>query len=251
MPKAMSALEANFDRVSLPEKLHHRVTRLLGVRLIEAEHSGGVLLFPNEAQLCHQLGVSRSILREAVKVLADKGMVQVRPRSGTRSRPRSEWNLLDPDILCWQAEARPDARFLREICEVRLGIEPTASGFAALRATPEQIAGMEAALDLREKLDGGNTEVLVESNLRFYETVVAASHNPIFRQLSASIRMPMRVALSFTAHVPASQALDRDANRTLFEAIVRRDPPAAKTAAEEIVGFALLAVEEVIRREHL
>jgi GntR family transcriptional regulator, galactonate operon transcriptional repressor len=247
----MSALEAKFRRVAAPEKLHARVTHTLARRLIEAEDIGGVLLFPNEAQLCQQLGVSRSILREAVKVLADKGMVQVRPRSGTRSRPRSEWNLLDPDILCWQAETRPDARFLREICEVRLGIEPTASGFAAVRATPGQIAEMGAALDQRESLDGSDTDALVESNLRFYETVVAASQNPIFRQLSASIRMPMRVALSFTAHVPASQALEREANRTLYEAIVRRDPPAAKTAAEEIVGFAMLAVEEVIRRERL
>jgi GntR family transcriptional regulator, galactonate operon transcriptional repressor len=247
----MSALEANFRRVVTPEKLHQRVTRTLALRLIEAEHAGGELLFPNEAQLCLQLGVSRSILREAVKVLADKGMVQVRPRSGTRSRPRSEWNLLDPDILCWQAETRPDARFLREICEVRLGIEPTASGFAAVRATPGQIAEMGAALDQRESLDGSDTDALVESNLRFYETVVAASHNPIFRQLSASIRMPMQVALSFTAHVPASQALEREASRTLYEAIVRHDPPAAKTAAEEIVGFAMLAVEEVIRRERL
>jgi DNA-binding FadR family transcriptional regulator len=247
----MSALEANFDRVDAPDDLHHRVTRALGLRLIEEEHFGEEVLFPNDGQLCQQLGVSRSILREAVKVLADKGMLQVRPRSGTRSRPRSEWNLLDPDILSWQAEARPDARFLREICEVRLGIEPTASGFAALRATPEQIAEMGAALDERDSLDGRNTDALVESNLRFYDIVVAASHNPMFRQLSASIRNPMRVALSFTAHVPASQALEREANRTLYEAIVRRDPPAAKTAAEEIVGFAMLAVEEVIRREHL
>ena len=247
----MPAVEAHFPRVDSPVRLHSRVTRSLGLRLIEAEQNGEILLFPNEAMLCQQLGVSRSILREAVKVLADKGMVQVRPRSGTSSRPRSEWNLLDPDILCWQAEARPDARFLRELCEVRLGIEPTAAGFAALRATAGQIASLRAALDRQESLEGGDSEALVESSLAFYEIVVAASQNPMFRQLSASIRMPMRVALAFTAHLPASQTLEREANRKLYDAIARRDPPAARTAAEEIVGLAMIAVEEVIFRGRL
>ena len=247
----MPALDTHFSRIHAPENLHGRVTRALGLRLIEAERSGEEIFFPNEAELCQQLGVSRSILREAVKVLADKGMLQVRPRSGTRSRPRSDWNLLDPDILTWQAEARTDARFLRELCEVRLAIEPTASGFAALRATTAQMAEIAAALEQREALHRHETEAIVESNLRFYETVVAASQNPLFRQLSASIRTPMRAALSITAHVSASLALEREANRTLYEAIARRDPPAARTAAEEIVGFAMIAVEEVIRREGL
>jgi DNA-binding FadR family transcriptional regulator len=247
----MSQPQGHFGRLDAVENLHGRVTRSLGLRLIQAEQSGSVVLFPKEAELCQQLGVSRSILREAIKVLADKGMLQVRPRSGTRSRPRSEWNLLDPDILCWQAEVRPDARFLRELCEVRLAIEPTASGFAALRATPEQTSAMGAALDRCESLDGQDTEALVESNVSFYETVVAASQNPMFRQLSAGIQAPMRVAISFTAHLPASRALEREANRRLYHAILRHDPPAARAAAEEIVGFAMLAVEEVIERKKL
>jgi DNA-binding FadR family transcriptional regulator len=178
-------------------------------------------------------------------------MIEVRPRSGTRSRPRAEWNLLDPDILCWQAEARPDGRFLRELCEVRLAIEPTASGFAAVRATPEQTAAIAAALEQRERLRGCDAEALVEADLRFHEAVAAASHNPMFRHLSACIRMPMRVALSYTVRLPASQALEVEANRKLYEAILQHNPPAARNAAEEIVGFAMLAVEQVIQRENL
>lgn len=247
----MPSPETQFRALEAPENLHARVTRSLGLRLIEADRTGEEVLFPNEAQLCQQLGVSRSILREAVKVLADKGMVQVRPRSGTRSRPRSEWNLLDPDVLCWQSEARTDARFLREVCEVRLGIEPAAAGFAALRATPEQMEAMAVALQVRETLDASQFEALADSNLHFYETVVEASQNPMFRKLSTSIHMPMRVALSYTAKLAASRELENEANRALYEAIVRRDPPAARTAAEEIVGFAMLAVEEVIRRQNL
>jgi len=241
-------MSVDFAKVGTPENLHGRVTKALGLRLIKALDTGEQVEFPNEAEMCEQLGISRSILREAVKVLADKGMLVVRPRSGTRARPRSDWNLMDPDILCWQAEAKPDGRFLRELCEVRLAIEPTASGFAAVRATPEEIAAMAACLELQEALDDSMSEEIVASNLRFYEAVVAASHNPMFRQLSASIRQPMRVALSHTVRLPAVRTLEREAHRSLYEAILRHDPRAARTAAEEIVGFAMLAVEQVLRQ---
>src|SRR5664279_2298166 len=113
-----------FAQLKATENLHSRVVRALALQLLHAERDAQVIVFPNEAELCKQLGVSRSILREAVKVLENKGMVQVRPRSGTRSRPRSEWNQLDPDILCWQSQLKPDPRFLRDLCEVRLAIEP-------------------------------------------------------------------------------------------------------------------------------
>ncbi len=241
-------MNTSFARIAITENLHGRVTRTLGLHLIKAEAAGEPVSFPNEAGLCEQLGVSRSILREAVKVLADKGMLEVRPRSGTRSRPRVDWNLLDPDILCWQAEAKPDGRFLRELCEVRLAIEPTASGFAAVRATAEETEAIAECLERRETLDGSTPAEIVESNLRFYEAVVAASHNPMFRQLSASIRFPMQVALSYTVRLPAARVLEREAHRALYEAIQRHDPRAARTAAEEIVGFAMLAVEQVMRQ---
>jgi GntR family galactonate operon transcriptional repressor len=241
----------SFVRIGITENLHGRVTRALGLHLIKAEAAGEPVSFPNEAGLCEQLGVSRSILREAVKVLADKGMLEVRPRSGTRARLRAEWNLLDPDILGWLAEARPDGRFLRELCEIRLAIEPTASGFAAVRATPEETARMAACLERREAIEDDAAEVIVESNLQFYEAVVTASHNAMFRQLTASIRLPMRAALSCTVRLPAARQLEREAHRTLYGAIVRHDPRAARTASEEIVGFAMLAVEQVIRQTNL
>ena len=235
-------------KIGTPDNLHSRVTKALGLRLIQAQDAGEQTAFPSEAEMCEQLGVSRSILREAVKVLADKGMVVVRPRSGTRARPRSDWNLLDPDILCWQAEAKPDGRFLLELCEVRLAIEPTASGFAAVRATAEEIAAMAACLERVEARNGAAPHEIVRGNLEFYEAVVAASHNPMFRQLSASLRLPMQVVLSYTVRLPAVRTLERDAHRSLYEAIVRHDPRAARTAAEEIVGFAMLAVEQVMRK---
>ncbi len=228
--------------------LHDRVTRRLALQVIEAERRSELIEFPNEAELCRQLGVSRSILREAVKVLEDKGLVVVRPRSGTRSTPRSQWRLLDPDVLCWQSETQMDPRLLRDLCEVRLAIEPTASGFAALRATAEEIDSIGACLERWEGLaNAGNSDEAIRLNLQFHEAVVEASHNPLFQQLNASIRQPLRAALSYTLHLPASPALELEAHRSLFQALQRHDPLAARAASEEIVGFAMLAVEQAIR----
>jgi methanogenic corrinoid protein MtbC1/DNA-binding FadR family transcriptional regulator len=240
---------AAFSRIPAPQNLHNRVTHALALRLIEAERSSpDPLIFPNEAELCNQLGVSRTILREAVKVLEDKGMIEVRPRSGTRARPRSEWNLLDPDILAWQAELSPEPRFLRDLCEVRLAIEPTAAGFAALRATPEEIAEIGLCLERRRMPPGPTAlEQVIELDLQFHEAVVAACHNPLLKRLSAIIRPPFRMALSFTSRLSAARELDIAAYWRLFEAISRHDPVAARAASDEVVGLAMLAVEEVIR----
>jgi len=239
-----------FDRISGREKLHDRVTRALGLRVIEADRSAETASFPNETNLCQQLGVSRTILREAVKVLENKGMVEVRPRSGTKPRPRSEWHLLDPDILSWQAQMRPDARVLRDLCEVRLSIEPTASGFAALRASAGELTDIERCLTRRESVNAATQpDDAIDLDLEFYSTVVAASHNLLFQQLSATIRQPMRTALSYTVRLPASEALALEGHRAVFEALTRKDPIGAREASEKIVGLAMLAVEQVVRSE--
>lgn len=237
-------MPATFAPIVTPERLHARITRTLALRILTAERAGQPVLFPNEADLCRQLGVSRTVIREAIKVLAAKGMLQVRPRSGTRARPRSEWNLLDPDVLAWQALLAPDPRILRDICEVRLSIEPIAAGFAALRATPQEI--LEIAKRFDEKEAAATPEQTVDADLRFHAAVVAASHNPLLEQLSSITRQPFRTALSYTRR-RAAEAVSMAAHRALAEAIERRDPLKARAAAEEIVGLAMVEVEEAIR----
>ncbi len=244
----MKGPATSFAQIESTQSLHSRVTRALALQVINAERDGQLISFPNEGELCKQLGVSRSILREAVKVLENKGMVQVRPRSGTRARSRTDWNQLDPDILGWQSELKPDPRFLRDLCEVRLAIEPIAAGFAALRASQEEIAFIRECLGRRLKiLAAQDLEGAIDAELRYHSAVVAASHNPLFQQLNATIREPYRVALSYTLLLPASVALELEEYRKLTEAIEQRNPLAARRSSEEIVGFAMLAVEQVIR----
>lgn len=244
----MKADAIQFEPLESSRSLHSRVTRALALQVIKAERNAELLVFPNEAALCLQLGVSRSILREAVKVLADKGMVRVRPRSGTRARPRADWNQLDADIIGWQSELKPDPRFLRDLCEVRLAIEPIASGFAALRATQAEIATIRECLERRQQIVAAeDLEAAIDADLEFHTAIIAASHNPLFQQLNAAIRGPFLLALSYTLLLPASVALELEEYRQLTEAIEERDPLAARRLADEIVGLAMLAVEKVIR----
>ena len=238
-----------FPRIEIPENLHSRVTRVLALQVLEAERDSRELLFPNEADLCLQLGVSRTILREAVKVLADKGMVEVRQRLGTRSKPRTEWNQLDPDILGWWAVGA-DTRFLRELCEVRLAIEPTAAGFAAVRAIQQELDQIGRLLEDREaKLKNQRADEAVDAELEFLAAVVAASRNPLLEQLNRSIRRPLQTALAYTTGWRASDLVDIGAHRQLFQALRRHDGVKARSAAEKIVGLAMLSIEEAIRRE--
>lgn len=232
---------------SAQRKLHGIVTRELALRIIEAERRSEIISFPNESELSTQLGVSRTVIREAMKVLVDKGLVEMRPKAGTRSRPRSAWKLLDPDILTWQAELKPDARFLLDLCEVRLAIEPTASGFAAVRATQEELDEIARRLMMREALPlEAALEKLVDLDLQFFSAVIAASHNPLLVNLGAIIRAPFRTTLLYTFHSPNMIALALKAQKDLFKALHRQDPVAASKAAERAVGVSMLAVEEHI-----
>ena len=238
-------MSANFAPEPARPHLHATVTRKLALHIIQSEREAGAVSFPNEADLGQQLGVSRTVLREAMKVLADKGMIEMRPKTGTRARPRVDWRLLDPDVLRWQAETSPDIRFLRDLAEVRLAIQPTAAGFAAVRATPEDLEAIEAALIRREAVGRrGSAEAVSGADLDFHEAVVAASHNPLLVQLSQAIREPFRASLTIIVGTPVKAALGARAYRELLSALRRHDPVTARQAAEKAVGMAMIATEE-------
>src|SRR3989442_812151 len=124
--------------------LHGALVHEIGVRILSGEIEPGEAL-PTEDELTGDVAASRTVLREAVKVLAAKRLVQSRPKTGTRVRPRSEWNLIDPDVLAWQLEAGPTREFFEDALELRQLIEPAAARLAAHRATDEEIVALEKA----------------------------------------------------------------------------------------------------------
>src|SRR5438046_5262201 len=122
--------------------LHGAVVHDIGLRIVQGELEAGDPL-PTEDELSGELSVSRTVLREAIKVLAAKRLVESRPKTGTRVRQRAEWNLLDPDVLAWQLEAGPSPQFLEDTVELRAIIEPAAARLPAEPATDEQIADLQ------------------------------------------------------------------------------------------------------------
>ncbi|MGC8470099.1 MAG: FadR/GntR family transcriptional regulator, partial [Acetobacteraceae bacterium] len=124
------------EPAALRPRVHANVVRSLAARILRGDFQPGQTL-PNEAALQLEFGVSRTALREAVRVLAAKGMLVSRPRVGTAVRERAAWNRLDAEVLAWSFAVAPDLAFVESLIEARRVIEPAAAAFAAMRARPE------------------------------------------------------------------------------------------------------------------
>src|SRR5438094_2683806 len=161
------ALPIRFERSQYPEQsLHGRIVHAIGRGILSGELRPCDLL-PAEPDL----GASRTVVREAVKVLAAKGLVESRPKTGTRVRARDAWNLLDPDVLAWQQDGAVNEALLRKLTEVRRIIEPAAAELAAARADPREVVALEEALQEMERTaqaHGGDYEAFVQADMRFH-----------------------------------------------------------------------------------
>src|SRR5476651_2052066 len=163
-----------------PESLPAQLIQDLGRNIATGAYAPGDML-PTEYELSEHHGVSRSVVREAVKVLDAKGMVLSRPRNGTSIRPRQEWNPLDVEILKWR---KHDAKFFEDLAELRLIIEPPASELAAQRANLKQIARMEAACDrMAEAQRKANTLDYDAADVELHALLIETSGNELLIQL--------------------------------------------------------------------
>ena len=176
--------------------LHGQVVKSLGHGVVGGAYPAGELL-PNEEVLCRTLDVSRTALREAIKVLAAKGLLESRPRVGTWVRPQASWNMLDPDVLSWRCATGPDAQFLRHLTEMREIIEPAAAALAARGRSPAQLAALEAAYQAME--EAANVTEWVEADLAFHSAILQATNNPLLVPLVAIIGSALESLLGISA----------------------------------------------------
>jgi DNA-binding FadR family transcriptional regulator len=205
-------------------KMHGQVVNELGRRVVGGVYAALALL-PNEEQLCLELGVSRTLLREAVKVLAAKGLLESRPRIGTRVRATELWNLLDPDILAWRCATGADAEFLRHLTELREIIEPAAASLAASSRTEAQLAAIKTALTNME-----SASVIgqwVEADLAFHTAVLKATNNPLLMPLAAIISSALESLLGVTARNAGDFKRGLPDHQKVFLAIESSDPQGA------------------------
>ena len=214
-----------------PERgLSGRVVHQLGARIVGGEVPPGELL-SNEDDLGAELGVSRSVLREAIKVLAGKGLLEVRPKTGTRVRPRRSWHLLDPDVVRWQFEQLRRDDDLTELAEVRRAVEPAAARLAAHRRTDGDLADLEAHC---KRMEAATAEPIRfrAAELDFLGSVVDASHNTMLSHMGAVIRVALDSAFS---DLPATDQRSTVVHRAVLDAIRLRDQAGADRAMRRLV----------------
>ncbi len=224
--------------------LHGAVVHAIGVRILRGELQPGDTV-PAEDELSGELGVSRTVMREALKVLAAKRLVESRPKTGTRVRPRRDWNLLDPDVLAWQVEAGVDPRFLRDALELRRLIEPGAARLAAERATDEHVEAIAAAQEGMEAA-GESSELFLEPDIRFHTALLEATQNELLEHMAAILTSMFRTLFAFSARPPGWFARSAPRHREVLEAIRDHDPDRAEAALLRLIEDARRNVEWTI-----
>ncbi len=215
--------------------LHGRVAHDLGARIAGGDFAPGTVL-PNEAALGASFGVSRTVLREAVKVLAAKGLVEARPKIGTRVRPRADWNMLDPDVLAWQCAGSDLPGVAEDLMEIRRVVEPHAAALAARRATDAEILGIAGAYADMERAP--DIESSVEPDVRFHLAVMDATHNAFLRPLGALIRAALSASFRLSKMPPGAHERSMPRHRAVLDAIRAHDPEAARAAMRDLLDHA-------------
>lgn len=230
---------------SAGRRIHGSVARTLGVAILAGRHAPGDVL-PGEIEFSEQLGVSRTAYREAIRILSAKGLVESRPKTGTRVSARSRWNLLDPDILAWAFEGEPSEAFIRDLFELRMIVEPAAAALAARRRSVQDIARMDQALD-EMALHGLATEVGRAADQAFHNAILEAARNGPLLSLSSSIAAAVTWTTIFKQRGRTPPRDPMPDHRALYETIVAGDPEAARAAMTDLVRLALADTEQSMK----
>ena len=220
--------------------LHGEVVELLGRRILSGEIADGQTL--DVLGLEQELDVSRTVLREALRVLKAKGLVDARPKRGTFVQARTEWRLLDPDVVRWQFEGRDDSRFLDDLAEMRGIIEPASARLAALRRTDEDLAALELAIDRMAAAARGDGDA-VEADVAFHRALLAATHN----ELLVRMEVVLETGLAARDRLVHGAVRDDDptpAHAAVLDAVRARDPESAGAAAGALLAKSLVDVEK-------
>ncbi|MGS2722667.1 FadR/GntR family transcriptional regulator [Porticoccus sp. GXU_MW_L64] len=199
------------------QNLTQTIVQKLGKDIV-TEHYTPDQPFPIEAELCETFGASRSVLREAVKMLTAKGLLSARPRQGTRVQPEENWNLLDPDVLSWLLERQVSLSLLAEFAEMRVSIEPMAAKLAARHATDEQLAAIEQAVKRMEAAESGLDDPL-DSDIAFHVAVLQASGNRFLHQFDQMISTALKFSIRFTNRLKGVRIASVADHRATYEAI--------------------------------
>jgi DNA-binding FadR family transcriptional regulator len=228
------------------QNLTSSIVQDLGVAVVTGKYSDQNP-FPVEADLCLQYGASRSVLREAVKMLTAKGLLSARPRQGTRVQPEETWNLLDPDVLRWLLERKPWLQLLIEFTEIRLAVEPGAAALAAVVAGPAEKAALQHALARMVAAEHGDDDPL-ESDIAFHVAVLMASGNRFFAQLRELTSTALRFSIRISNRRKGVRLASVEDHRKIADAILAGKPQVAANATRMLIQEVLDLIGKEGRR---
>lgn len=214
-----------------------QVVKELGIAIVTREYTSEKP-FPIESEICTKYGASRSIVREAIKVLNAKGLLIARPRRGTSVRQEKDWNLLDPDVLDWMLNRRFNLKLLKDFTRARMAIEPSAAAEAARTASARQIEHIALMLDRMREAAHGQQEPL-ESDINFHLAILEASNNPFFYNMSPMIETALHFSIRFTNKQLEQRFASVEEHKVIYDAIARKDEKAAARKTRELLERAL------------
>ena len=245
-PDASAAPSAPTTGRSRGRRLHGAIAQKIGTAILSGEYAPGDVL-PGEVAYAQTLQVSRSAYREAMQVLTAKGLVESRPKTGTRVLPRVRWHFLDPDVLAWAFASRPDINFVRSLFELRAIIEPAAARLAATRRTNEELAAMKDALDrmARHTLESDAGQA---ADRDFHTAILRSTHNEALAALCASIGAAVSWTTQFKQRARALPRNAISAHDAVYQAVADARPEAAAEAMHQLIAFALEDTRHAIER---
>ncbi len=197
--------------------------------------------FPTEAEIGKAHGISRSVTREAVKMLTAKGLVSARPRQGTVVRPASSWNLFDPDVLHWLLDRKFSVELLRQFNQLRVAIEPEAAALAAVAADEDDLARIAQGLARMAAAERGEDDPL-DADIDFHVAILLAAKNPFYAQFRDMVATALNTSIRFTNTIVGRSA-SVEQHAAVADAIAARDALAARDAMRALIGDVLTLID--------
>ncbi len=228
-------MEQPVESHDLGRNLTHGMLDTLGKAIVTGRYDARP--FPTEAEIAKAYGISRSVTREAVKMLTAKGLVSARPRQGTIVKPPSSWNLFDADVLRWLLERKFSLELLRHFNQLRIAIEPEAAALAARLHSPADMRAIRAGLSSMEAAEAGAGDPLV-ADIAFHVAILRASQNPFYAQFEPVVSTALHTSIRLTNRIKGRSANIAD-HAAVATAIEARDDEGARLAMRRIISDVL------------
>jgi DNA-binding FadR family transcriptional regulator len=217
---------------TLSRNVHSQVSDWIGLSILRGDIRPGESL-PSELQICEMMDVSRTVVREAIRTLNGKGLVESRAKSGTRVCPREQWSQLDPDVMRWQMETKEFEDYLAKLQQLRRAIEPQAAALAAVNASEEDMGRLRAGYE--GMIAARDPESFAAADASFHQSIYLATRNEFFWPIAQMFKVALRRAPSAARH--GDEAADGlDAHRGVLNAIASRNAEEARVAAGALLS---------------